>query len=120
MGLVRAGLKVAFLNDNLQGDGLAHTIKIANGKAVIVARPFLKNLETIAIGNVVVYGLGDEKSDSTIPAKDLLEIVSKSSTSYPTKLRKPASFEDTCCYLYTSGTTGYELVEETNIVISVS
>ena len=40
LGLAKAGLVTALINYNLQGDVLAHSIRIANGKAVIFSSNF--------------------------------------------------------------------------------
>lgn len=107
LGLSKVGIVSALINTNQKMSSLAHSLKAAACKALIMDPEFEDTLvEAQAAGliaeelPVYVWGEGMLRSAHNLPA--LLAKASKSPPSY-----KPNdSFRSTLFYVYTSGTTG--------------
>ena len=97
LGITRIGGIVALLNTNLSGLALAHCVRIAAPKRIIVAAELLDAL-THALTELAddlepwVYNESDLDKYSGEPLNDAE--------------RRPVSIHDTALYIYTSGTTG--------------
>ena len=104
-GLSKIGVVTGLINHNLNGEGLAHCINIADAKAVIMgadqanaiesAKPFLKASPTF-------WALSSEGT-----AQDLTAALADQSDARPDRShREHLRGKDICLYVYTSGTTG--------------
>jgi fatty-acyl-CoA synthase len=97
LGITRIGSIVALLNTNLAGPSLAHCVRVAAPKRIIVASELLDPL-TRALGGLAddwelwVYNEDDLEKYSSAPLSDAE--------------RGFVSIHDTALYIYTSGTTG--------------
>src|SRR5438477_3809289 len=97
LGITRIGGVVALLNTNLSGASLAHCVRIAEPKLIIVATELHDRLIR------AVPELLDEVM-LWVHSDDHLERYSGESLSDVE--RHPVSIHDTALYIYTSGTTG--------------
>jgi len=97
LGITRIGGVVALLNTNLSGPSLAHSVRIAEPKRIIVAAGLLDTLVR------ALPGFMDE-GKLWVHGHDTLEKYSGESMSAVE--RRPVSIHDTALYIYTSGTTG--------------
>lgn len=105
LGLAKAGIVSALVNNNLKLDTLAHSIKIVNAKVVIFDR---EHSEAVADAipllkreNVKFFMVDDgDAPKGTHAIKRDLERESKSFNLIPT------NFTDKLLHIYTSGTTG--------------
>ncbi len=106
LGLAKIGAVAALINSNLQSHTLAHCLKRANARHLILgsecadnyksAKPYLEKPP-------IVWVTGGAVAD----AYDLdPELAKQSSSAIPDSIRKGLKGRDTCFYIYTSGTTG--------------
>ncbi|MDQ4062288.1 MAG: long-chain-acyl-CoA synthetase, partial [Pseudomonadota bacterium] len=106
LGLVRVGGVAALLNTNLTGPSLAHSIRIARPKHIIVAEDLLAQFETArphleTNAKIWVHGQGDGRFDRVDRAVEEV-----SSDPVPASDRPAITIDDPALYIYTSGTTG--------------
>jgi fatty-acyl-CoA synthase len=105
LGLTRIGVVVALVNSQLAGDVLAHSIKIANPKYLIVGADLASRVA--AIRPRLPVGLAYRVVGSNPhfePLQPVLESVSGESLTAAE--REPPPIDATALYIYTSGTTG--------------
>jgi fatty-acyl-CoA synthase len=98
LGLTRIGVVVALINNNLAGPALAHCIRIAAPRAVLVSPAFAENCAPAARecgARLVICGDALEEELSALSAAPLQD----DEESRPT-------VADHALYIYTSGTTG--------------
>src|SRR5438876_3376679 len=106
LGITRAGGVVALLNTNLTGPSLAHCVKIAAPKHVIVGAEFLDSLnaalpDLASVTKVWVHGAGREE----FPRMDRV-IERDSGEKLGNSERRRVTIDHCALYIYTSGTTG--------------
>jgi fatty-acyl-CoA synthase len=106
LGLTRIGVIVALLNSQLAGEVLAHSIKVANPKCLIVGADLAPRVAAIrallpAALECRVFGSCAEQLQPLEP-----ELESISGESLRSTERPPPSIDATALYIYTSGTTG--------------
>jgi fatty-acyl-CoA synthase len=96
LGLTRIGAVAALLNTNLRGDGLAHCIKVAAPRHIIVDQALMPALDGVATGaQRWWHGEAFRLMLETFPGTSLTED------------EKPAvTLNDKALLIYTSGTTG--------------
>lgn len=105
-GLSKVGVVTALINNNLQGQGLAHCVNIADAKALVIGPEQAELLETAK------EYLGDELSVWSVGGKvEGAESFDALFESLPTTRpdrahRAGLRTDDLCLYVYTSGTTG--------------
>jgi fatty-acyl-CoA synthase len=106
LGITSVGGVVSLLNTNLPGPSLAHCIRVASPKHLIVAAEFTGQLAATLphlpqIPMIWLHG-SEHGSDRRID----LEIEQYSGEPLSLDERRPPSIEDRALYIYTSGTTG--------------
>jgi fatty-acyl-CoA synthase len=106
LGLTRIGVVVALINSQLAGEVLAHSIKIAEPKWLIVGADLAPRVNAIrdrlAAGlDCRVFGSGPQHFLPLQPELELLSGEPLSSTECA-----PPPIDATALYIYTSGTTG--------------
>jgi fatty-acyl-CoA synthase len=104
-GLIKVGIVVALINNNLSGGPLAHCVNIAKSKAVIMDGEQVAGWKTAAasIPDVSVWVLGGAADVGS----DLSEALDGQPVSRPARShREMLRGKDPCLYVYTSGTTG--------------
>jgi fatty-acyl-CoA synthase len=105
LGLTRIGAVVALVNSQLAGEVLAHSIKIADPKCLIVGADLASRVATIrprlpAALQCLVVG----SSSDFAPLES--ELKSLSGESLDAAERQAPPIDATALYIYTSGTTG--------------
>jgi fatty-acyl-CoA synthase len=106
LGLTRIGVIVALLNSQLGGEVLAHSIKAANPKCLIVGADLAARVTAIrallpAALELRVFGACAEQLQPLEP-----ELASASGQSLRSTERPAPPIDATALYIYTSGTTG--------------
>jgi fatty-acyl-CoA synthase len=105
LGLTRIGVVVALVNSQLAGDVLAHSIKIANAKYLIVGADLASRIAAIRPhlpASLASRVVGTHREFA--PLQPELEILSGESLTAAE--REPPPIDATALYIYTSGTTG--------------
>lgn len=98
LGLTRAGCAVALINTNLGGDGLAHSLKAAQARRVIVADSLAPALAAIADRPDAGYAIEWQRFNDAVARFDDRPLST-------TECVLPAQ-KDLALFIYTSGTTG--------------
>ena len=105
LGLTRIGVVVALVNSQLAGDVLAHSIKIADPKYLIVGADLASRVA--AIRPRLPAGLACRVVGSNLGFEPLEpELDSSSGEPLTAAEREPPPIDATALYIYTSGTTG--------------
>ena len=103
-GLTKIGVIPAFINSNLSGEALAHSVDIAEAKAVITGEEQdvqIESAQAYLETPPPVWTLGGEYGE------DLASDLDHHSSDRPSReLRAHLTNHDICFYQYTSGTTG--------------
>jgi fatty-acyl-CoA synthase len=105
LGLTRVGVVVALINSQLAGDVLAHSIKIANPKYLIVGADLAPRAAAILSGlpaGVACRVIGSSGDFAALEP----ELVPFSGEPLRPAECDAASIDATALYIYTSGTTG--------------
>lgn len=106
IGLAKAGVATALINNNLTGAALAHCLSISNADHVITDAETIQATESIRAGlaRPLTYWLID---DGAAPATDRRALDLKSPADAPARaFRSGLKSRDIALYIYTSGTTG--------------
>jgi len=106
LGLTRAGVTVALLNTHITGAPLAHSIRIAGARGIIVGSGFghrIRELRSNGLANVASWTHGAD--DSEFPRIDHA-VAAHAGDSIPDREIPLPSLSDRALYIYTSGTTG--------------
>jgi fatty-acyl-CoA synthase len=105
LGLAKAGVVAALVNNNLQGSGLCHCISVAGARHVIAdgeTAPAVAAVRDRLNARVVLWTLDGAPGD-----QDLDAALSASSDARPDRsVRAGLTAGATAMYIYTSGTTG--------------
>jgi len=106
LGVIRVGGITALLNTNLTGASLAHSIRIARPKHIIVAEGLLAQFESAqphleSNAKIWLHGPGDGRYDRVDQAVEQL-----SGAPVPKAERPAVTIDNPALYIYTSGTTG--------------
>jgi fatty-acyl-CoA synthase len=105
LGLTRIGVVVALVNSQLAGDVLAHSIKIAAPKYLIVGADLASRVAAIRPrlpAALACRVLGSNRDFAPLEP----ELASLSGESLTVAEREPPPIDATALYIYTSGTTG--------------
>jgi fatty-acyl-CoA synthase len=106
LGITSVGGVVSLLNTNLPGPSLAHCIRVASPKHLIVAAEFTGQLAAtlphLPRAPMIWLHGSEHGSDRRID----LEIEQYSGEPLSPDERRPPTIEDRALYIYTSGTTG--------------
>ena len=107
MGLTRIGTTVALLNTQLSGRPLAHCVKSAEPRLIIVGSELAKTLAEACGGPSMppVWVLGDGEGEGDQRFLPLGPVLEGLPTDAPA-LGDPPTLDATALYIYTSGTTG--------------
>ncbi len=106
IGLSKVGVITALINNQLQGQGLAHCVNIASAKALVAGPEQAELLDTareLFSDELEIWSVGGD-----IPgAKAMDDKFAELSTERPdASIRENMTVDDVCLYVYTSGTTG--------------
>ena len=106
LGLTRIGVVVALVNSQLSGDVLAHSIKIADPKYLIVGADLAPRVAAIRarLPAALACRVVGPSTQDFMPLET--ELTSMSGEPLPLSERGPPSIDATALYIYTSGTTG--------------
>ncbi|KAF9350230.1 hypothetical protein BGX26_011558 [Mortierella sp. AD094] len=107
LGINRIGCTAAFINTNLRGKPLAHSLRIATGSILIMdsdlAAPVAHSLdEIIEMGYSIYWYAGTGDVDFAAP----LDLSHVTEADTPDHLRRNTTLTDVAMLVYTSGTTG--------------
>jgi fatty-acyl-CoA synthase len=105
LGLTRIGVVVALVNSQLAGDVLAHSIKIAESKYLIVGADLASRVAAIRPrlpASLACRVVGTHRDFASIES----ELQSLSGESLTAAEREAPPIDATALYIYTSGTTG--------------
>ncbi|XP_078673385.1 long-chain fatty acid transport protein 2-like [Branchiostoma floridae x Branchiostoma belcheri] len=112
LGLAKLGVKIALLNTNHRSKSLLHCVTEADTKALIVGQgdalleATMEILPALEELGVRVWLQGDKPAPQGFLSLD--DKISQSSDQpIPFKLREGILVNDTFCYIFTSGTTGF-------------
>ncbi|MEL7210523.1 MAG: AMP-binding protein, partial [Actinomycetota bacterium] len=112
-GLAKLGVTTALINNQLEGEGLAHVVREADARLVVLGEECAANWATLgdAAPTEDVFVLSDPyeppEPGPSIVAESLDEHLARSSpVNPPASLRGPVGASDPLFYIYTSGTTG--------------
>ena len=106
MGLAKVGVESAFVNTNIRGDSLLHSIKVCKARAVLVDPSLLAHVEEImasleeSLVRVHVLPGAHAGHSNGIKLED------KSELTPPAIFRKNVTIASPLYYIFTSGTTG--------------
>ncbi|MAP95751.1 MAG: long-chain-acyl-CoA synthetase [Ponticaulis sp.] len=106
LGLAKIGVTTALINYNLQGSGLAHCIKIAEPRAVIMGPDQIGLYRTATPDlpdDLAAWCIGGEGDGCQALAPILADMPD---TRPAATLRETQRAGDLCLFIYTSGTTG--------------
>jgi fatty-acyl-CoA synthase len=106
LGLTRVGAIVALINSQLAGDALAHSIRIAAPKCLIVAAelaPRIAQIRTQLPANLELRVFGTAVPDFTSLQPELMHLPTQPLSADDCS---PPAIDSTALYIYTSGTTG--------------
>jgi len=106
LGITSIGVVVSLLNTNLEGQSLAHCIRVVSPKRIIVAAELVDTLAAALTHielSTTVWTYGAE--DSRFPSIDLATSRQSSEPLSQTE-RRETGINDLALYIYTSGTTG--------------
>ncbi|XP_078386287.1 long-chain fatty acid transport protein 2-like [Cetorhinus maximus] len=109
LGLAKLGCAAAFLNYNLRGTSLTHSIKSSGARVLLTASEMRSLVEEVLPSlreeNVTVFILDDTCSTGGI--ENLNDTIQAASDQpLPLSLRSHITFNSPFVYIYTSGTTG--------------
>ena len=101
MGLSKVGVECAFLNTNIRGESLLHSIKACKARSVLTNiehSVHLSEVRAVLSDLLVSYYCIDDES--------LMKLTSKSCATPPAIFRKNVNYMSPIYYIFTSGTTG--------------
>jgi fatty-acyl-CoA synthase len=106
LGISSTGVVVSLLNTQLSGASLAHCIRVASPRTMIVGCDFIDAMQDVvpflqSPAEIWVHGAGQ----ATYPRIDL-ELAKYSVDPLGAEERRETGIEDLALYIYTSGTTG--------------
>ncbi|XP_060577324.1 long-chain fatty acid transport protein 2-like [Ruditapes philippinarum] len=108
LGLQKLGIAVAFINYNIKGQPLVHTIRACEAKVLIVgaADEIVHSVEEVKqdIGYIPIFIHGHTSCEWFQSWDDLMQQATHVSI-YPS-VREEMTPKTPCCYIFTSGTTG--------------
>ncbi|KAF9206828.1 hypothetical protein BGZ49_001720 [Haplosporangium sp. Z 27] len=107
LGITRIGCTAAFINTNLNGKPLTHSLKTATGSILIMdsdlARPISESLDDIKGLGYNIYWYAGSGEVNFAPPIDLSHVTEAET---PDHLRRGTTIADVAMLIYTSGTTG--------------
>lgn len=113
MGLSKLGVIAALINTNLKRDGIVHSIKVANCKAIIVSEEYLdviiEILDHEVIKNLKIYVYDAQTQVTKLESHNLVNLSKEIESISPqnTTFQSPElTAKDKLFFIYTSGTTG--------------
>jgi fatty-acyl-CoA synthase len=112
-GLAKLGVTTALINNQLEGEGLAHVVREAEARLVVLGQECLENWASLGgeAPEVEVMVLADPAGPSVPAAPETFtdldaELRTSSAQNPPSSLRADVGASDPLFYIYTSGTTG--------------
>jgi fatty-acyl-CoA synthase len=109
-GMAKIAVKTALINYNLTGAGLAHCMKVADARAVVMNAELAGAFETARAELKLDFGvwyLGDVSEGAPINGQPLEQALGDVSEERPDKsVRAGHTAGEVALYIYTSGTTG--------------
>ncbi|KAG0044868.1 hypothetical protein BGZ83_009843 [Gryganskiella cystojenkinii] len=112
LGLNKIGATGAFINTNLTGKPLTHSLKTATASMLIMdselSEHIANSLEEIQAMGYTIYSYGGAtpEQDRSIPFATPIELSQVSDQSTPEHLRRGTTASEIAMLIYTSGTTG--------------
>jgi acyl-CoA synthetase (AMP-forming)/AMP-acid ligase II len=108
MGALKLGAVGALINTGLQGDVLAHSLRRAAPKAIVVGEELLANLATIPDTELPAERFLAEEAGATPLPPGFRSLTAATAAASTANLPETAAvnFGDAAFYVYTSGTTG--------------
>lgn len=107
VGMAKVAVKTALINSNLAGAGLAHCVKIAGARAIVMNAALEPQYAT-AKGELSLdlgaWSLGGESTGEGKPLDAMVDAASKARP--PRDHRAGIKASEIALYIYTSGTTG--------------
>ncbi|KHJ97962.1 AMP-binding enzyme [Oesophagostomum dentatum] len=108
LGCAKIGVISAWINTNLQGESLLHSIKISKASVILCSAPYQQKMIDVVEGESMLQNrplifTGGTPLTQSVKSTDVL--LASQPTSQPTPLRE-MKFQDSLCYIFTSGTTG--------------
>ncbi|OXB83644.1 UNVERIFIED_CONTAM: hypothetical protein H355_015292 [Colinus virginianus] len=112
-GLAKLGCVVAFLNFNVRSRSLLHCLSSCEPKILIVGADLLGALEDILPNLQKDIGVWVMTKDSTFPSVHSLldKMEAASEDPVPVSLRTANNLKSSVLYIFTSGTTGTDLLK---------
>ncbi|KAI8602301.1 putative FAT1-long-chain fatty acid transporter [Dissophora ornata] len=109
LGINKIGATGAFINTNLTGKPLTHSLRTATASMLIMdtelAQPIAQALDEISQMGYTIYSFGGENS-SSIDFATPVDVTGISDAPLPKSLRRNTSANEIAMLIYTSGTTG--------------
>jgi len=106
LGLNKIGATGAFINTNLTGKPLTHSLRTATSSMLIMdtelTDAIANSLDEIQAMGYTIYSYGPEAVDFATP----MDILQAPDTDTPEHLRRNTTADDIAMLIYTSGTTG--------------
>ena len=105
-GLSKVGVVTALINNQLQGQGLAHCVNIANAKALVIGpeqESLIDTAREMFTEGLEIWTIGGEVQGTTSMDPLFADLL----TDRPDPaVRANMTVDDLCLFVYTSGTTG--------------
>ncbi|KAG0305994.1 hypothetical protein BGZ98_003179 [Dissophora globulifera] len=109
LGINKIGATGAFINTNLTGKPLTHSLRTATASILILdtelAQPIADVLDEVSQMGYTIYSYGGDKGSSVNFASPL-DLSGISDSALPKALRRKTTANDIAMLIYTSGTTG--------------
>lgn len=108
MGALKLGAIAALLNTGLQSDVLAHSLRLAGPKVLVVGEELLTNLAAVPDTELPAERIvAEEQGTTPLPAgfRSLQALTEGASAADPAETAS-VTFGDVALFVYTSGTTG--------------
>ncbi|KAL7070845.1 hypothetical protein ACQ4LE_009743 [Meloidogyne hapla] len=113
LGLSKIGLTTAWINTQLRGQSLYHSINIVNCKVIITSKIHVEELfnainKELINSDIKIFIINDLHNDINIIDKNKFVLINLNDLTNKSKpiATKQIGFQNILAYLYTSGTTG--------------
>ena len=106
LGITRVGGVVSLLNTNLIGPSLAHCMKIASPRYIIVAAELVDALRNALVGSALAERIWVHGGEHHPFPRIDHDVAQRAGERLSATERRPPTVDDRALYIYTSGTTG--------------